>query len=159
MVRYSSPATVIMQCHMIMVASAFLLGNCGVKPPGDLANQRNLTGASVVSFGRSSRIQWPVCFSTTTVASVAQLVFICSASSFPEIYKLFRDTHDLVEMFLLFDRVEHERRHGLAGQAETHPGSGIFAASIGRIAFLSETRRPGDRPVQTAGLHDRLHRE
>src|SRR5205807_5432593 len=66
MVRYSSPATVIMQCHMIMVASAFLLGNCGVKPPGDLGDQRNLTSASVVSFGLSSRIQWPVSFSTET---------------------------------------------------------------------------------------------
>ena len=56
--------------------------------------------------------------------------FICSASSFPEIYKLFRDTHDLVEMFLLFDRVEHERRHRFAGQTETHPGSGIFPTSM-----------------------------
>src|SRR5438552_16149618 len=158
MARCSSLATVIMQCHMIMVGSVFLRVNCGVKPPGDLGSQRNLTSASVVSFGLSCRIQWPVSFSTTTVASVATS-FICSASSFPEIYKLFRDTHDLVEMFLLFGRVEHERRHRFAGQTETHPGSGIFPTSMGGIAFLSETRRPGDRPVQTAGLHDRLHRE
>src|SRR5207248_4405586 len=71
--RYSSPATVIMQCHMIMVASAFLLGNCGVKPPGDLGNQRNLTSASVVSFGRSSRIQWPVSFSTRSEEHTSEL--------------------------------------------------------------------------------------
>jgi hypothetical protein len=72
---------------------------------------------------------------------------------------LFRETHDLVEMFPLFDRVEYERRPRLAGETETHSGSGILPASIGGIAFLSETRRPGDRLVQTAGLHDRLHRE
>src|SRR5436853_606289 len=32
MVRYSSPATVIIQCHITMAESASLLGNCGVKP-------------------------------------------------------------------------------------------------------------------------------
>ena len=74
-------------------------------------------------------------------------------------YKLFRDTHDLVEMFLLFDRVEHEHRHGFAGHTKTYSGGGILPASIGRAVFLSKTRRPGDRPVQTAGLHDRFHRE
>src|SRR5207248_3660030 len=32
---------------------------------------------------------------------------------------LFRDTHDLLEMFLLFDRVKHECRHRFAGHTET----------------------------------------
>jgi hypothetical protein len=50
-------------------------------PPPPFA-QRNLTIASVVSFGRSSRIQWPVSFKTTTVTSVATS-FICAASSLP----------------------------------------------------------------------------
>ena len=74
-------------------------------------------------------------------------------------YKLFRDTHDLVEMFLLLDRVEHEGRHGFAGQTETHLERGVLPASIGGIAFLRETWRPGDRPIQTARSRDRLHRE
>ncbi|PYL83586.1 MAG: hypothetical protein DMF23_08945 [Verrucomicrobia bacterium] len=72
--RAREAGIVIMQCHMIMVGSVFLRVNCGVKPPGDLGSQRNLTSASVVSFGLSCRIQWPVSFSTTTVASVARLV-------------------------------------------------------------------------------------
>src|SRR5438874_9916732 len=42
-------------------------------------DQRNFTSASVVSFGRSSRPQCPVSFSSTTVTSSATN-FICSAS-------------------------------------------------------------------------------
>jgi hypothetical protein len=42
-------------------------------------DQRKLTKASVVSLGRSSRIQWPVFFSITTV-TLSATSFIWSAS-------------------------------------------------------------------------------
>jgi hypothetical protein len=61
-------------------------------------------------------------------------------------------------MFLLFDRVEHECRNRFAGESETHFRSSAFPTSIGRVIFLSETWRPRDRPVETAGLHDFFHR-
>src|SRR5215472_14380512 len=60
-------------------------------------------------------------------------------------------------MFPFLDRVEHECRNSFARESETHPGSGTFPASIGSVLFLSETRRTGDGPVETIGLHDFLH--
>src|SRR6266446_7067204 len=60
-------------------------------------------------------------------------------------------------MFLLLDRVDHECGNRFAGQSETHLGSSAFPASIGQVIFLSETWRPGDRPVETTGLHDFFH--
>src|SRR5207248_4903427 len=43
---------------------------------------KNFSSASVVSFGRSSEIQCPLSFKTTTVTSVATS-FICAPSSLP----------------------------------------------------------------------------
>lgn len=45
-------------------------------------DQRNLTSASVVSFGRSSSNQCPVSFNTTT-STLEATSFICAASSLP----------------------------------------------------------------------------
>src|SRR2546427_3794278 len=70
-----------------------------------------------------------------------------------------RDTDDFVNVFLLFDRVQHERSNGFARQCETHLGRGTFPASISHGIFLSETRGPCDRPVETVGLDDCLHRK
>src|SRR4029450_192906 len=72
-------------------------------------------------------------------------------------HKSLRDTHDFVDTFLLLDRVEHERCNRFAGESETHLRSSILPASIGCVVFLSETWRTGDRPIQTATLHNFFH--
>src|SRR6266550_9451033 len=60
-------------------------------------------------------------------------------------------------MFLLLDRIEHERRNRFAGKRKTSSGSRTFPASIRCVLFLRETRRTSDRPVETVVLHDFLH--
>src|SRR5437660_7835067 len=74
-----------------------------------------------------------------------------------ELPRLFRDANNLVKMFLLLDRVEHECRNRFAGQRETHLGRGTLPPSIARVVFLSETWRPSNRPVEAAGLHNFFH--
>src|SRR6266446_9397946 len=63
--------------------SSVLFSDCDVWHwvPFDVV-QRKFSSASVVSFGRSSEIQWPVSLNTTTLTSLATS-FICSASSLP----------------------------------------------------------------------------
>src|SRR6266446_2507153 len=70
--------------HMETIASLVVLVACAAAIGGCLGGMayRNFTSASVVSFGRSSEIQWPVFSKTTTLTSVATS-FICLASSLP----------------------------------------------------------------------------
>jgi len=51
------------------------------------------------------------------------------------------------------NRVEHECRNRFAGQTKTI-WERHLPASLGRVFFLSQTWRTGDRPIQTAALHD-----
>src|SRR2546430_220287 len=60
-------------------------------------------------------------------------------------------------MLLLLDRVEYECCNRFAGQSETQLGGGALPTAVSRVFFLGETWRPGDRPVEAAGLHDLLH--
>ena len=62
---------------------------------------------------------------------------------------LLRDANDLVQMFRLFDRVEHECRNRFAIKRESHPWGGVFAASIGCRIVFGKTWRPSDRPIKT----------
>src|SRR5437899_11756622 len=68
-----------------------------------------------------------------------------------------RNAHDFLKMFLLLDRIEHERCHCFPGKRETSSGSSTFPASIRCVLLLRETRRTSDCPVETVVLHDFLH--
>ena len=70
--------------HMETIASLVVLVACAAAIGGCVGGMayRNFTSASVVSFGRSSEIQWPVFSKTTTLTSVATS-FIYLASSLP----------------------------------------------------------------------------
>src|SRR6266481_8598236 len=67
---------------------------------------------------------------------------------------LFRDADDFVDVFVLLDHVEHERRNCFARKRETHFRRSGFATSVSQVIILCETRRPGDGPVQAVGSHD-----